>query len=76
MSDIAILVDTFKTKKGDKVHIEKLSPHRLFYIRLEGRSSHEFKIKYQKPMRRRQILEIIEDLGYNKTCYIRQKNGT
>ena len=76
MSDIAILVDTFKTRKGDEVHVRKLSPYRLFYIRLEGRGSNKFKIRYSEPIRRRQILKIIEDLGYNKTCYIRQKNGT
>ena len=76
MSSLAILVDNFKTKKGDTISIGKLSPYRLFYIKLIGRGSHKFQIKYSKPIRRRQILRIIEDLGYNKTGYIRQKNGT
>jgi len=79
MSDIAILVDSFRTKKGENINIEKLHPCRLYYLRLCGNGSSNFKIKYEnprRPKRRKQILKIMQNLGYNKTCYIRQKNGT
>jgi len=76
MSDIAILVDTFRTKKGENINIEKLHPCRLYYLRLCGNGSSNFKIKYENPRRRKQILRIMQNLGYNKTVFIRQKNGT